>query len=365
MPWANFPSRAPSQIHLPSSNASYRAFDWAEFERSLTASPVAGPSSLAINTNTLGAFESALGLGLEGLISSPKGERGDGLEDDTRTECYHTHLQVPTGPQGANATTITDPPSTNLITQPTSSTVVPTTIHDRVHSRTQSPLSVNKASPGGGGSTGKLRKKSTPTTPIVRSNRRLNNTPELQTFHSEAEKEKKRRSLHLPLPSWLVKVKDTKATPHVALDTDTHGKGRGRSRSRRRSGNKPHGITEPYPLAFPPDCEWPFYPSPPDLRFSDTEKVEEGEARLTDGRQVDWFGTALPFEMRMRVLRTLVGSYEDEHKRRVECGGDGWNIVVASRESERWVGRVKGMTALVKLSRVRAEISDVFSYPMG
>ena len=229
MHWANFSSRAPSQIHLPSKNISRRAFDWAEFERSLTASPVAGSSSLASNMNTFEAFESTLGLGLEGLISSPKGEGGDGLEDDMRTEYYHAHLQVPTGPQGASATTITDPPSTKLITQPTSSAVVPITIHDRVHSRTHSSLSINKANPGGGGSGGKLLKKPMPTTPIVRNNRRLNNTPELHTSHSESEKEKKRKSLHLPLPSWLVRVKDTKATPRAALDTDTlvFGKGRG------------------------------------------------------------------------------------------------------------------------------------------
>jgi len=357
MQWQNFPSQAPSQIHLPSSNASYRAFDWAEFERSLTASPVAGPSSPASNTNTLGAFDSALGLGLEGLISSPKGERRDGLEDDMRMECYHAHPKVLIGPQGTNATTITDPPSTNLITEPTSSAAVPIAIHDRVYSSTQSSLSINKANPGGGGSAGKLRKKPTPTTPIVRNNRRLNSMPEPQTSQSEAEKEKKRKSLHLPLPSWLIKVKDTKATPHVALDIDTLGKGRGRSR--RRPGSKPHGITEPYPLAFPPDFEWPFYPSPPDLRFSGTEQVEEGEARPTDEHQVDLFGTVLPFEMRTRVFRTLVESYEDEHRKRVECGGDGWNIVVASRESERWVGRVKGMTALVQLSRVCAEVSHL------
>ena len=368
MHWANFSSRAPSQIHLPSSNISCRAFDWAEFERSLTASPVAGPSSLASNTNNFGVFESTLGLGLEGLVSSPKGEGGDGLEDDMRTEYYHAHLQVPTGPQGANATTITDPPpSTNLITQPTSSAVAPMTIHDRVHSHTQSSLSVNKANPGGGGSGGKLLKKPMPTTPIVRNNRRLNNTPELQTSHSEAEKEKekKRKSLHLPLPSWLVRVKDTKATPRVALDTDTLIFGKGRGRSRRRPGSKPHGSAEPYPLAFPPDCEWPFYPSPPDLRFSDSEQVEEGETRPTVGQQVDWFGTVLPFEMRIRVFRTLVESYEDEHKRRVEGGGDRWNAVVASRESERWVGLVKGMTVLVRLSRVRAKNSLVFVHILG
>jgi hypothetical protein len=247
--WTSFSSRAPSQIHLVSSNVTYRGFDWAEFERSLTASPLAGPSSLASNTNTLGTFESTLGFGFEGLISSPEGEGGDEL--DERTECYHAHTRVPTGPQGANVTTITDLPSTNPITQPTSSAIVPIPIHDRVYSRTQSSLSVNKASPGGGGSGGKLRKKSTPTTPIVRNNRRLNNTPEPQTSHSEAEKEKKRKSLHLPLPSWLVKVKDTKATPHVALDTDTLVFGKGRGRSRRRPGSKPHSCTEPYPFSVP------------------------------------------------------------------------------------------------------------------
>jgi len=321
---------------------------------------VAGPSSLASNTNTFGAFESALGLGLEGLISSPKRERGDELEDDVRTEHYHAHPQVPTEPQGANTTTITDPTSINLGTQPTSSAVVPIPIHGRAYSRTQSSLSINKANPVGGGSGGKLRKKPMPTTPIVRNNRRLNNTPELQTYHPEAEKEKKRKSLHLPLPSWLVKVKDTKATPHVALDTDTLIFGKGRGRSRRRPGNKPLGGTVPYPLAFPPDCEWPFYPSPPELRFSNADQLEEGEARPTEGRQIDWFGTVLPIEMRIRVFGTLVGSYEDEHKRRVECGGDGWNVVVASREGERWVGRVKGMTALVRLSRVRPELSILY-----
>ena len=198
---ANFSSRAPSQIHLPSSNMSCRAFDSAEFERSLTASPVTGPSSLASNMNTFEAFESTLGLGLEGLISGPKGEGGDGLEDDMRTEYYHAHLQVPTGPQGANATTITDPPSTNLITQPTSSAVAPITIHDRVHSRTQSSLSINKANPAGGGSGGKQLKKPMPPTPIVPNNRRLNNTSELHTSHSETEKEKKRKSLHHPSPA--------------------------------------------------------------------------------------------------------------------------------------------------------------------
>lgn len=118
-------------------------------------------------------------------------------------------------------------------------------------------------------------------------------------------------------------------------------------------GSKPYGGTEPYPLTFPPDCEWLFYPVPPDLKFSDTEQVEEG---AKEGHQVDWFGTILPLEMRVRILRMLVGSYEDEHRRRVECGGDRWNAVVASRESERWVGRVKGMRALVQLSRVRAEV---------
>ena len=362
MPWANFSSRAPSQIHLSSSNPSYRAFDWAEFERSLTASPVAGPSSLASNTNTLGVFESALGLGLEGLISRTKGEGGDELEDDVRTECYHTYTQVPTEPQGVNTTTITNPPSTSPVTQPTSSAVVPIPIHDRAYSCTQSLLSINKANPVGGGSGGKLRKKSMPTTPIARSNRRLNNTSELQDYHPEAEKEKKRKSLHLPLPSWLIKVKDTKATPHVALDTDTLIFGKGRGRSRRRPGNKVSGSTQPYPLAFPPDCEWPFYPSPPDLRLPDAEQVEEGEVKPTEGCQIDWFGTVLPFEMRVRIFRTLVESYEDEHKRRVECGGDGWNIVVASRECERWVGRVKGMTTLVRLSRVCA---NLFSYSIG
>ena len=318
---------------------------------------MAGPSSLANNSNTLGVFEPTLGLGLEGLISSTRRERGEELEDDVRTEYYHAHPQVPTEPQGANTTTITNLPSTSLVTQPTSSAVVPIPIHGRAYSRAQSLISINKANPVGGGSGGKLRKKPTPTTP---NNRRLNNTPELQTYHPEAEKEKKRKSLHLPLPSWLVKVKDTKATPHVALDTDTLVFGKGRGRSRRRPGNKLRGSTVPDPLTFPPDCEWPFYPSPPEFRFSYAEQVEEGEARPTEGRQIDWFGTVLPIEMRIRVFETLVESYEDEHKRRVECGGDGWNVVVASRESERWVGRVKGMTVLVRLSRVRAELSILY-----
>lgn len=307
-------------------------------------------------------FESALGLGLEGLVSSPKGERQSELEDDERTEYYHAHLRVPTEPRGVNLTTITDPPSANLATQPTSSAAVPIPLHDRISSRTQSFLSINKTSPGGGG--GKLRKKAAPTL-TARNNPRLNNASEPHTSHSEAEKEKKRKSLHLPLPRWLVKVKDTKATPHVALDTDTLVFGRGRGQSRNRQGSKPHGYTEPYPLTFPPDCEWLFYPASPGLTFYDANQVEEGETSANGGCEVDWFGTVLPFEMRVQVLRALLGSYEDDHRRRAESEGDGWNVVVASRESERWVGRVKGMRALVRLSRVRAALSHHHSHSIG
>ena len=281
------------------------------------------------------------------------------MEDDERTEYYHTYSRIPSEPQEVSATVITDPPSTNLGTQPTTSAVVPIPMHGHIPSRTQSFLSIHRTNPGGGG--GKLRKKPAPTTPIARSNRRLNNASGLQI--SEAEKEKKRKSLHLPLPSWLVKVKDTKATPHVALDTDTlvFGKGQGRSRDRSKPRSKVHGCTEPYTLTFPPDCEWLFYPSPPDLRFSNSEQTEEGRARTKEARKFDWFGTILPFEVRVRVLRTLVASYVDEHKRRVESGGDGWNVVVASRGSEQWVGRVNGMRALVRLSRVCAELYHLYS----
>lgn len=323
------------------------------FERSLTASPGAGSSSLLGSTNTLGVVESAFGLGLEGLVLSPKGEGGNESEDGERTEYHNAHSRVPSEPQEADATITIDLPPTNLVIQATSSTVVPIPINDPVPSRTQSFLSIHKTNPGGGG--GKLRKKSAPTTPIARSTRRLNNSSELQAF--EAEKEKKRKNLHLPLPSWLVKVKDTKATPHVALDTDTLVFSKGRGRGRSKPGSKTNACTEPCPLTFPPDCEWLFYPSPPDLRFSNSGQTEEGKARTKELRKIDWFGTLLPFEIRVRVLRTLVALHEYDHNRRVDRGGDGWNVVVASRESERWVERVKGMRALVRLSRVRAELS--------
>ncbi|KAG6813980.1 hypothetical protein H0H92_004473 [Tricholoma furcatifolium] len=64
----------------------------------------------------------------------------------------------------------------------------------------------------------------------------------------------------------------------------------------------------------------------------------------------NYFDEALPRELRLHVLRSLVELHEADHLRAIRQGR--WNVSKASSSRCRWVGRDKGVREIVKFSRV-------------
>jgi len=64
----------------------------------------------------------------------------------------------------------------------------------------------------------------------------------------------------------------------------------------------------------------------------------------------NYFDEALPRELRLRILSSLLSLHEEEHDRIVREGY--WTVMRASSSKNKWVGRNKGIRELVKFRRV-------------
>jgi len=328
---------------LPHFELERKAFDWAEFERSLYSSPGAG-TSLSSPLSPIDSITSGLGLTLSSSVASPvkiTDAQWPQINDEkfpspnpahATTSRVTIHAGEPTEQGGSSLI----PPVTRPNISHTSSNRV------RKHAvsmyETSDPdsnqRSISYRTSGIENDTRHPRTRADSTTIGVMSRpRSAGPSPRL-----------KRRSL--TLPSWLSKTKEGKgnAPPGGALDL-VRGNGSPLSVGRDILPHRPRKLCKEKGRAQTTPVNFPFIVMQDsivqDLFIGAEVTPEAADGSIKPVEEVSLFETLLPREMKLYVLMQLVVVHQEEFEIRL------------------WVGKDAGMRELVKLSRVRTRFQIV------
>jgi hypothetical protein len=343
---------------MPPFELERKAFDWAEFERSLCSSPGAG-TSFSSPFSPVVTMTSSLGLTLSSSATSPA-ELVDTQwsQNDTQKFPSPDPANTASEPMTVNEREAIENPNPSLVSPAAESSAarVPSN-RARKHAvsmyETSAPdsnhRSVSYRTSVINHDTRHVRTRADSTATSVIS----------RPYSTGPSPRLKRRSL--TLPSWLSKAKEAHGGPalggiadHSRINAPPLSTGKD-SLHRPRKLHKEKGRSQTTPVTFPFVVTQEEIISAPTI---EPEAMPEAvETSVKPVEEVSLFETMLPREARLFVLAQLVLIHQEEFELRLKERR--WSVAHASRE--RWVGKDAGMRELVKLSRVRI-IHEVESY---
>lgn len=335
---------------MPPFELESRAFDWAEFERSLCSSPGAG-TSVVSPISPVESATSGLGLTLSSPITRPAELINEQWPETNNLE-HTTHPSSSTSVQQDRAVenppaSVTTPPTEHPVSQ-----TPPTRVRRHAVSMYETPR------PESSGRTVSYRPSVITHDPSHTRARADSNATSIMSRPHSAGPSPRLKKRSLTLPSWLTKAKEGKGSPVTGAIIQLggtngsptipgrHDASTSATRHRPRKLYKEKGRSQTIPATFP------FLVTPEAILQAPGAEIdvpaEAVDASIKPVEQISLFETMLPRETRLLVFEQLIVVHQEDFERRLKEGK--WSVAHASRE--RWVGKDAGMRELIKLSRV-------------
>jgi hypothetical protein len=344
-------------LHMPPYELERKAFDWDEFERSLRASPGAGPSSGVTPFIPIDSLSGGLGLM---LASSSTGINPVDSLDSPEEFNVQGHSPLTQGVSEDHDQAGSSASNTNAIEQITTSEAInPPTVRntppgDRRHTVSMFVRPAPEPAPTrtiihrkslmlpGSSNTGSSLFARGRIDSIDSASQAGPSRP----YSAGASPRGKKRSLILP--SWLSKSKENK-TGNSTGSHDLEG-----GRPSHGLSHRPRRLYKDKGRAHTAPVQFPFVITPEAIlnaaqpRPGEVESVVAEPIDIKPVEVVSLFETMLPQEIKLCVMARLVIIHQEDFEQRIKEGK--WSV--AHAKGTRWVGKEAGMRELVKLTRV-------------